>query len=44
MSGPHGHTIKQTHCVNHLETLDVQHTAERCEDDRYVSDMLAKLP
>ena len=36
--------MKQTHCVNHLNTFGVQHTSTRCEDDRCVSDMLAKLP
>ena len=36
--------MKQTRCVNHLATLLVQHTSKRCKDDRYVSDMLAKLP
>ena len=43
-SGPQGHMMKQTHCANHLETFDVQHTSKRCKDDRYVSDTLAKLP
>ena len=44
LCGQHGHMLKQAHCVNHLKTLDVQHTSKRCKDDRYVSDMLAKLP
>ena len=33
-----------TRCVNHLKTLDVQHTSKRCKDDRHVSNMLVKLP
>ena len=36
--------MKQTLYVNHLATLDVQHTSKRCKDDRHVSDMLAKWP
>ena len=44
LPGPHNHVMKQTHCFNHLYTFDVQHTSPRCENDRYVSDMLAKLP
>ena len=42
--GPNNHMMKQTRCGNHLNTFDVQHTSKRCEDDRYVSDTLAKLP
>ena len=44
LSGPHNDMMKQTCCGNHLSTFDVQHTSKRCEDDRYVSDTLAKLP
>ena len=36
--------MKQTHCVNHLAAFLLQHTSKRCKDDRYVSDLLAKLP
>ena len=43
-SGPHGPMMKQTHSVNDLKTLGVQHTSKRCKDDRYVSEMLAKSP
>ena len=35
--------MKQTHSVNDLQTLGVQHTSKRCKDDRHVPDMLAKL-